>query len=191
MKLRGHRVELGEIENWLQEHPSVTGAVAKIQPAGGEGEEVLLVGYVSVRQGYRFDEPELRAHAAIRLPRHMVPNILVLVEAWPRTPSGKIDRGALPLASFHAGESRPAVEWDDDTTRVLAGIWQELLGVEPPGPHAHFFGLGGHSLQIMRMVGRVRAEFGVRITAAQMMLSPTLTEQAALVRSAAAALAQK
>jgi amino acid adenylation domain-containing protein len=191
VKLRGHRVELGEIENWLQEHPSVTGAVAKIQHAGGEAEEALLVGYVSVRQGYRFDEPELRAHAAIRLPRHMVPGILVLVEAWPRTQSGKIDRGALPPASFRAGESRPVVEWDDDTTRVLAGIWQELLGAVPPGPHAHFFGLGGHSLQMMRMVGRIRAEFGVRIPAAQMMLSPTLTEQAALVRSAAAALARK
>jgi acyl-coenzyme A synthetase/AMP-(fatty) acid ligase/acyl carrier protein len=190
VKLRGHRVELGEIENWLQEHPSVTGAVAVARPAGGEGEEHRLVGYVHVRQGHRFDETELRAHAAIRLPRHMVPSTLVPIEVWPRTPSGKIDRSVLPEppAPMAGAESRPeAGDWDDDTTRVLASIWQELLGVAPPDPEAHFFGLGGHSLQVMRMVRRIRAEFGVRINAAQMMLSPTLAEQAALVRAAAAA----
>jgi amino acid adenylation domain-containing protein len=193
VKLHGHRVELGEIESWLQEHPSVTGAVAVAGPVGGEGEEHRLVGYVSVRQGHRFDEPELRAHAAIRLPRYMVPGTLVPIEVWPRTPSGKIDRSALPeppaptvgVASRpEAGDWGDRGDWDDDTTRVLAGIWQELLGVAPPGPKAHFFGLGGHSLQVMRMVGRIRAEFGVRINAAQMMLSPTLAEQAALVRAA-------
>jgi amino acid adenylation domain-containing protein len=186
VKLRGHRVELGEIENWLQEHPSVTGAVVI---ARHEGEELSLVGYVSIRPGHRFEESELRAHAALRLPRHMVPNILVPVETWPRTPSGKIDRNALPEPSAPACavESRPAVYWEDDTTRVLAGIWEELLGVAPFGPGAHFFGLGGHSLQAMRMVGRIRAELGVRIKPAQVMLAPTLAEQAALVRDAAAA----
>jgi amino acid adenylation domain-containing protein len=189
VKLSGHRVELGEIETCLQEHPSVTGAVAVARPLLAEGGEQRLVGYVSVRQGHPFDESELRAHAAIRLPHYMVPSTLVPIGIWPRTPSGKIDRSALPEPPAPAStiESRPAAgDWDDDTTRVLAGIWQELLGVAPPGPQAHFFGLGGHSLQVMRMVGRIRAEFGVRINTAQMMLSPTLAEQAALVRGAAA-----
>jgi aryl carrier-like protein len=81
---------------------------------------------------------------------------------------------------------RPAVDWEDDTTRLLAGIWQELLGVAPLSPDAHFFGLGGHSLLVMQMAARIRTELGVRIKPAQMMLSPTLAEQAALVRAAVA-----
>jgi len=189
VKLSGHRVELGEIEICLQEHSSVTGAVAVVRPARAAGEEERLVGYVRVRQGHAFDESALRAHAAIRLPRYMVPSTLVPIGIWPRTPSGKIDRSALPEppAPTCEIESRPAAgDWDDETTRVLAAIWKELLGVAPPGPQAHFFGLGGHSLQVMRMVGRIRSELGVKINTAQMMLSPTLAEQAALVRGAAA-----
>ncbi len=188
VKLHGHRVELGEIENWLQEHPSVTGAVAVVQPAGAERDEHRLVAYVSVRQGHQFDESELRAHAALQLPHYMVPSTLVPIEVWQRTPNGKIDRNALPdpPAPTSGVESRPvAGDWDDDITQVLARIWQELLGVVPPGPQAHFFALGGQSLQFMRIAARIRAEFGVRISIAQIMLSPTLAEQAALVRSAA------
>ena len=190
VKLFGHRVELGEIENWLQEHPSVTGAVAVVRPAGaqGQGDEQRLVAYVSLRQGHRFDESELRAHAAIRLPRYMVPGTLVAVEVWQRTPSGKIDRNALPdppARSLGAESELAASDWDDDITRVLAKIWEEMLGTAPLGPQAHFFALGGQSLQFMRMAARIRAEFGVRLSTAQMMLSPTLAEQAALVRTAA------
>ncbi len=187
VKLRGHRVEMGEIENWLEEHPSVTGAIAMAHSAVAKREDVRLVAYVSVRQGHRFDESELRAHAALRLPQHMVPNILVPIEVWPRTPSGKIDRNKLPEPSASMAEGRPAVDWEDDTTRLLAGIWQELLGVAPLSPDAHFFGLGGHSLLVMQMAARIRTELGVRIKPAQMMLSPTLAEQAALVRAAVAA----
>ncbi len=188
VKLHGHRVELGEIENWLQEHPSVTGAVALVRPARTQGEEQRLVAYVSMRQGHRFNESELRAHAALQLPHYMVPNRLVPIEAWQRTPNGKIDRNALPdpPAPTSGVESRPvAGDWDDDITQVLARIWQELLGVAPPSPQAHFFALGGQSLQFMRIASRIRAEFGVRVSIAQMMLSPTLAEQAALVRAAA------
>jgi amino acid adenylation domain-containing protein len=187
VKLFGHRVELGEIENWLQEHPSVTGAIAVVRPEA-HGDEQRLVAYVSVRQGHRFDESELRNHAAIRLPRHMVPKTLVPVDVWQRTPSGKIDRNALPdppAASLRVEREPAASEWGDDITRGLAKIWKEMLGTVPLGPQAHFFALGGQSLQFMRMAARIRAEFGVKISAAQMMLSPTLAEQAALVRSAA------
>lgn len=187
VKVGGLRVELGEIENGLMEHPSVTGAVVVVRSGGAEGEEPRLVAYVTVRPGHRFDESELRAHAALRLPRHVVPGTIVPIDVWPRTPSGKIDRSALPAPTSEVARRSAAGDWDDDTIRVLAGIWEELLNVAPAGPQAHFFGLGGHSLQSMRLAGRIRTRFGVRINAAQLMLAPTLGEQAALVRSAAVA----
>ncbi|MEU7133013.1 non-ribosomal peptide synthetase [Streptomyces sp. NPDC046261] len=187
VKIRGHRVELGEIENWLQEHPHVAGAAVVPQP---DGEEQRLVAYVRPGREQPFDEAELRAHAALRLPRHMVPGAFVRVDVWPRTPSGKIDRRALPVpAAPEAAAAPAAVDWDDALTAELAGIWQDVLGAAPDGPEANFFGLGGHSLQVMQMVKRVRARFGVRMNAARLMQAPTLGEQAALLKAAVTAAA--
>ncbi|MEU5051515.1 non-ribosomal peptide synthetase [Streptomyces sp. NPDC021096] len=186
VKIRGHRVELGEIENWLQEHPSVAGAAVVPQP---DGEEQRLVAYVRPGREHLFDEAELRAHAALRLPRHMVPGTFVRVDVWPRTPSGKIDRRALPVPAAPAAEAAApaATAWDDELTAALAGIWQDVLGAAPDGEEANFFGLGGHSLQVMQMVKRIRAAFGVRMNAARLMQAPTLGEQAALLRAAVTA----
>ncbi|MFI9275782.1 non-ribosomal peptide synthetase [Kitasatospora sp. NPDC052896] len=188
VKIRGHRVELGEIENWLQEHPSVAGAVVLPRL---DGAEQGLVGYVRPDRDHPFDESRLRAHAAVRLPRHMVPGVFVRVDVWPRTPSGKIDRRALPApgtaGSGDVHGTSGVVDWEDATMGALADVWQHVLGVPPSGPEANFFALGGHSLQVMRMVKGIRARFGVRVNAARMMQSPTLAEQAALVRAAVAA----
>ena len=188
VKIRGHRVELGEIENWLQEHPSVAGAVVVPRL---DGTEVRLTGYVRPDPDHPFEESQLRAHAAVRLPRHMVPGVFVRVDVWPRTPSGKIDRRALPepgaALSGEVDGTSEAVCWDDATMGALAEVWQNVLGVPLSGPEANFFALGGHSLQAMQVVKGIRARLGVRVSAARMMQSPTLAEQAALVRAAVSA----
>jgi aryl carrier-like protein len=188
VKIRGHRVELGEIENWLQEHPSVAGAVVVPRL---DGTEVRLTGYVRPDPDHPFEESQLRAHAAVRLPRHMVPGVFVRVDVWPRTPSGKIDRLALPepwaALSGEVDGTSEAVCWDDATMGALAEVWQNVLGVPLSGPEANFFALGGHSLQAMQVVKGIRARLGVRVSAARMMQSPTLAEQAALVRAAVSA----
>ncbi|MFJ2442186.1 amino acid adenylation domain-containing protein [Streptomyces sp. NPDC087658] len=194
MKIRGHRVEPGEIENRLRDHPSVADAMVLAQSDGGEQR---LVAYVRPVGDRTLDVPQLRTHAAARLPRHMVPGAFVRVDVWPRTPNGKIDRRALlalpafgPESTGGPGEAVGAashVAWDDEVTDVLAGVWQELLGTMPSGPEENFFGLGGHSLQVMRMVQKIRARLGVRMNAARLMQVPTLASQAALVKAALSA----
>uniref|UniRef100_UPI0018D0C6C2 non-ribosomal peptide synthetase n=1 Tax=Streptomyces clavuligerus TaxID=1901 RepID=UPI0018D0C6C2 len=201
VKIRGHRVEPGEIESWLAEEESVAEAVVLPRPDGGQ---LRLVAYVRPRRGFVCAEARLREHAALRLPRPMLPAAYVTVDTWPRTPNGKIDRRALPepvtpappptAGGTHGpdgpdepdggGDAAPA----NGTVRVLAGIWQDVLGTAaPPGPEAGFFALGGTSLDITRVVKSVRVRFGVRVNAVRMMRAESLAGQAALVRAAVTA----
>lgn len=189
IKIRGHRIEPGEIEYWLTEEPSVADAVVL---ARQDGEETRLVAYVRPERHAVIDGTRLRAHAAIRLPRHMLPAEYVTVQAWPRTPNGKIDRSALPRPAAwqpHRGGPAAPPRSDDtastgDVVGVLAGIWQDVLGAAPSGPGADFFALGGTSLDVMRMVKTIRARFGVRLNAVGLMRVATLAAQAELVRTA-------
>lgn len=195
VKIRGHRVEPGEIESWLTQAPSVSGAVVV---ARRDGDDWRLVAYVRLVADAVLDEAGLRAHAAVRLPRHMLPNAFVPIDVWPRTPNGKVDRRALPAPApsdqrpahgvrESAGQEPDAAGCRDEVADALAAIWQDVLGVRPSGPQADFFGMGGHSLQVMRMVKGIRARFGVRMNAVRMMRAPTLADQTELVRAAVAA----
>ncbi|GLF92673.1 non-ribosomal peptide synthetase [Streptomyces yaizuensis] len=200
VKIRGHRVEPGEIESWLAEEPSVAEAVVLPRQ---DGDQLRLVAYVRPQRGAVCTEARLREHAEIRLPRPMLPAAYLMVDTWPRTPNGKIDRRALPEPPARAtgpatgpgdgGDAAPDRSTDgstDGTVRTLAGIWQEVLSIgTPPAPGADFFALGGTSLDIMRMVTSVRARFGVRLNAARMMRATTLADQAALVGAAVTAAA--
>lgn len=195
IKIRGHRVEPGEIENCLAQEPSVAEAVVLPWQVGGQQR---LVAYVRPNHGSVIRKAQLRAHAAARLPRHMLPAAYLTVDVWPRTPNGKVDRRALPEPVVactpldDGGVVAPPEEsgvagQQDDVTLALAAIWQGLLGGASPGPDADFFAMGGSSLDIMRMIGIIRTRFGVRMNAARMMRASTLADQAALLRTAIAA----
>jgi len=177
VKVRGFRIEPGEIESVLREHPSVREAV--VLPRG-TGDETRLAAWI-VAAGDPAPAPtELRAHLSARLPDYMVPAAFVPVDALPLTRNGKVDRRALPdpdPASSSAGSVPPRTP----TETELARIWAELLGVERVGAEDGFFALGGHSLLATRVTTRVRVAFGVELPLRAVFESPTLSALAAAV----------
>ncbi len=173
VKVRGFRIEPGEIESALTRHPAVTEAVVA---ARGEGERAHLVAWVeAVGTGPR----ELRAWLGERLPAHLVPGAWVLLERLPRTPNGKLDRAALPAAEA-VGEGAPEhVPPRTPAEELIAGVWADLLGAGPIGIHDDFFTLGGHSLLAVQVLARLREPFGVELPLAALFETPTVAGLAA------------
>ncbi|MFL5538126.1 MAG: non-ribosomal peptide synthetase, partial [Longimicrobiaceae bacterium] len=157
VKVRGYRVEPGEVEAALRRHPGVRDCAVVARDDAGGGRR--LVAYVVGRA----DAGELRAHLAQGLPEHMVPSAFVPLHALPLTPSGKLDRRALP-APDPAAARAAHVPPRGPAEVALAAIWAEVLGCERVGAADDFFDLGGHSLLATRVAARVRAAFGVELT---------------------------
>jgi amino acid adenylation domain-containing protein len=180
VKVRGHRIEPGEIETALREHPGVRQA-AVVARADGSG--TRLVAYV-VRGGGGVTAGEMRRFLRERLPEAMVPSAFVEMEALPRTPSGKLDRRALPAPALAGDDGGGAPRTPDE--EVMAALWAELLDVDGVGRTADFFALGGHSLLAGRLVSRVRDAFGVEVPLRAVFERTTLESFARAVREAAA-----
>ncbi|MGW0859505.1 amino acid adenylation domain-containing protein, partial [Streptomyces sp. NPDC002690] len=170
VKLRGFRIELGEVEAALLANSAITGACAVIrEDAPGRRR---LVAYAVT------DDPAVRPVAlrdglAEALPQHMVPAAVVVLDALPLLPNGKVDRRALPEPGPHtdgpAVPGRPTLHEE-----LLAGIFADVLGLAEVGPHSGFFDLGGHSLLAMRVVSRVRAVLGAEIAVRTLFEHPTV-----------------
>ncbi|MFF7366783.1 non-ribosomal peptide synthetase [Streptomyces tricolor] len=158
-KLRGLRVEPGEVEAVLAAHPAVAHAAVVVRGDGPAGKR--LVAHVVPRAGHSTDAAALRAHAAAALPDYLVPAAFVLADALPLTASGKVDRAALPAPAqtADAGPTAPRT----DTERTLCGIFAELLGADAVGADDDFFVRGGHSLLATRLVARIARAFGTEI----------------------------
>ncbi|WP_052680584.1 non-ribosomal peptide synthetase [Streptomyces sp. NRRL F-4428] len=187
LKVRGHRIEPGEVEAVLTGHPSVQQAVVVAQPAAGG--ERMLAAYVTVEQVGAYasevaDAEGLRAYTAVRLPGYMVPVVVVLDEL-PLTPHGKVDTAALPLPTEQSAQGgtppRDAVE-----EQICRDILTPLLEWQNPDVEGDFFALGGSSLQATIVVSRVRALFGIDIALADFFGRPTVAGLADLVRAAKA-----
>ena len=168
IKLRGFRIEPAEVEAALVEAPGVTAALAIVKG----GADSRLVGYVVCDGTATPDPAEIRRAAAERLPAFAVPSTVVVLEAFPLTPNGKVDRAALPEPGATL-ETVARVEPRDDTDRVFAEIWSELLGTEV-GIDDDFFALGGHSMLAVRMLTQVEKRLGVRLRLAAMVRAPTI-----------------
>ncbi|MFF3457797.1 amino acid adenylation domain-containing protein [Streptomyces sp. NPDC002730] len=159
VKIRGFRIELGEIEAALAGHPAVSQTA--VVP-DRDGDIVRLVGYVVPEDG-TVDPQEIRAHLSGLLPEYMVPALVVPLDGpLPLTPNGKLDHKALPAPDWSGmtGDARPATE----TQARLAELFGEILKLEDVGIHDNFFALGGHSMASMRLLGRIRSEFGVELS---------------------------
>ena len=171
VKLRGFRVELGEIESVLAQHPAVREAVALIHEAGPNDQR--LVAYVIC--GEDVADGELRAHIRERLPEYMVPAAFVRLDAFPLTANGKLDRRALPKPEWARRDSdRAYIAPGTETEAALARIWQDVLGVKQVGLHDSFFDLGGHSLLATQVVSRVRDLFHIELSLRVFFESPSL-----------------
>jgi acyl carrier protein len=191
VKVRGFRIEPGEVEMALTELPRIADARVLAVELGGDKALVAFVvaapgpsGDAGAAEG--LDAASLRKALAGRLPGHMVPAAVEVVESFPLTPNGKVDRKAL-LDRFEgrsAGTgtgSAEHVEPRTETERVLAAIWTDLLPVERVGVHDDFFDLGGHSLTATRILSRLRKELDVQLPLAVLFEEPTVERLARVV----------
>jgi thioesterase domain-containing protein/acyl carrier protein len=180
VKVRGFRVELGEVESALVGHPSVARAVVAVRE--DRPGDRRLVGYVVAQAGAAVDTGVVRAHAAGRLPDYMVPAAVVLLNELPLTAHGKVDRKALPVPDFAAASNgRPP---RTPMEGRLCGLLADVLGLDQVGADDRFFDLGGDSLLAVRFVGRVRAALGVDLGIRALFESPTAAGLAARLGSA-------
>ncbi|MEW5929753.1 MAG: amino acid adenylation domain-containing protein [Gemmatimonadota bacterium] len=183
VKVRGFRVELGEIEAALAARPGVAGAVvaAREESPGS----VRLVAYLVAEPGAELSVPGLRAALKAELPGYMVPAAFVVLDAFPLTRSGKTDRRALPApeSAAHAGAEAAHAAPRSGVERAIAAAWREVLGVEAVGLDDNFFDLGGHSLLLARLRSRLAGRFPREVSVVVLFRYPT-------VRSLAEHLAQ-
>ncbi|GAA0472159.1 non-ribosomal peptide synthetase [Streptomyces sp. NPDC046215] len=179
VKVRGHRVELGEVEAALCSHPGVTAAVATLR----RGTE-LLAHYVPAGSTGPAPE-ELRAHTAAALPGYMVPAAFVALDALPTTVSGKVDVHALPApgpGTRRLGTQLPGHDGPDgldgEIEELIAAVWSEVLGRDGIRPDDDFFALGGHSLVALRVVSRLKKRIGVVMPTKDIYRHPRLRDLA-------------
>jgi amino acid adenylation domain-containing protein len=180
VKIRGHRVELGEIEFVLNEHPQVgQGVVLTREAASGDK---VLVAYVIPRAGQRPAPEQLRGYLEEKLPQHMVPSHFMFMTGFPQTPNRKIDRNAFPAPDLETTGGQNDAEYPaTDTEKKLAAIWKELLGTQRIGRHDNFFHAGGHSLLAMQLVSRVRKRFAVDLVLKNVFERQTLAGLAEMI----------
>ncbi|TQC45696.1 amino acid adenylation domain-containing protein, partial [Rhodococcus sp. WS4] len=171
VKVRGFRIEPGEIDTVLQSHPHVRTAVT--MPRTAPSGDTVLVSYVLPAAGRRLATAELVRHVGGQLPPHMVPSAIVVLDEMPMTPAGKIDRRAFPEPEFlsAAEEFRSP---SDPVQRAVARVYADVLGVERIGLGDSFFDLGGNSLAATRVVARVNAALGVALTVRTLFEVPTV-----------------
>ncbi len=172
VKLRGYRIELGEIESLLRQHASVKDAVVIIrEDAPHDGR---LTAYVTP-SGTSVDTGELRHILASKLPEYMVPVVIVCLDAFPLTSSGKTDRKALPVPTKDRSQLGHAFTPPNTFyEKKIAAIWSEIMGLDNPGIHDNFFELGGHSLLATRVIARINRAFGSHLPLRNLFESPSI-----------------
>ncbi|WP_418960771.1 amino acid adenylation domain-containing protein [Streptomyces tritici] len=180
VKIRGHRIEPGEIEHALARHPAVRDAVVAVdRDTAGDPRLVAYWVPVAAGAGDAADASDLREHLTRTLPAYMLPNLFVVLDRLPLTVNGKVDRRALPapeavrpdLATGFAAPAGPVEE-------ALAGIWAELLAVDRVGRDDDFFELGGHSMLATRAAAVAKERLGVPVTLRMLFDRPTVRELA-------------
>jgi amino acid adenylation domain-containing protein len=185
VKIRGYRIELGEIENILQQSPDVKAAVVL---AKGEDKDDnsnrRLVGYVVAGNGFSRDEAV--AYLKERLPDYMVPEQFITIDEIPLTPNGKVDKKALPEADIQVSLTRYEAP-GNETEQVLEDICKKLLETDRIGINDNLFGLGMHSLLVMRLSAAVQEKFRLHISVRTFFKLTTIKELAAYIRISQAA----
>jgi amino acid adenylation domain-containing protein/non-ribosomal peptide synthase protein (TIGR01720 family) len=189
VKLRGFRIELGEIETALATHGKVLDAVVIVrEDVPGEKR---LVGYVVAQEREEVTGGELREHLQSRLPDYMIPSLWIALAEMPLTPSGKIDRRALPAPERDKLRlDEEFVEPRTEHERVLAKIWAQALGLARVGVHDNFFHLGGDSILSIQIIARAN-QAGLRLTPRQVFQHQTIAELATVAGTSEAALAEQ
>ncbi|WPB73702.1 amino acid adenylation domain-containing protein [Archangium violaceum] len=176
VKVRGFRIELAEVEAALARHPAVKDVAVVAREIGAGGKR--LVAYVVSGTSAELDTAALKAFLKERLPEYMVPSAFVRLEAFPLTPSGKVDRKSLPAPELEGSAQEGGVAPRTPMEELVAGTWAPLLGLRRVGAHDHFFELGGHSLLATQVVSRLREMLRVDLPVRVLFEAPTVAELA-------------
>ena len=182
IKIRGFRVELGEVETRLNACAGVREAVVAAREDGAGGKR--LVAYLLAEPGAAPAAAQLRAELARDLAEYMIPSAFVTLDAWPMSPNGKLDRKALPAPDQTALAVREYRAPQGEAEIAVARVWCDLLGLERAGRDDHFFELGGHSLLAVQLVTRLRDALGVELALREVFAHPVLEAMAAALRGA-------
>jgi amino acid adenylation domain-containing protein len=180
IKLRGFRIELGEIESVLLQHPQIAEAVA-IVGEDAAGDKAIWAYAVSRQASSEALIDNLRTRLRHTLPSYMCPATITVLPAMPRSQNGKVDHRALPKPVPIASSDARLNETLNPVEQKLAAIWCSTLSVTQVDKRANFFELGGHSLLAARMLARIEAEFGQRLTLAALFRAPSVQELARLI----------
>jgi amino acid adenylation domain-containing protein len=185
VKVRGFRIEPGEIEAMLNQHPGVQRSVVLARNGDLSFSQRRLVAYIVPDQRHPFTISDLRQSLQSKVPDYMVPSTYVMMDALPLTPSGKVDRRRLPQPD----EARPELVDTYEPARtpveeVLAGIWADVLRLERVGVNDNFFELGGYSLPAVRLMSRVRETFHVELPLHSLFEKPTVARLAEAIQMA-------
>ncbi|MDX6577959.1 MAG: hypothetical protein QOE96_3912, partial [Blastocatellia bacterium] len=178
VKVRGFRIELGEIESALAEHPSVREAVVVARKDNGDKH---LAAYLVPRPGLTPSIDEVREFLKDKLPDHMVPSMFSVLESLPLSPTGKVDRRALPPAKG-LDTTRSFAPPTDELELKLSKIWERVLGIRSIGINDNFFELGGHSLLAVRLFAQIEKAFGRNLPLATLFQAPTVKQLARMLR---------
>ena len=190
VKINGLRIELGELEAMLAQHPDVREAVVLANTNGSR--ELHLSAYIATREENQTSSNELRSFLKSRLPADMIPSSFHLMESFPRTPNGKVDRQK--LSSTNNGSKPVAVIGTrprNDSEQRLLGIWQHVLKTDVQDVTQDFFQLGGNSLSAARLLTAVEKEFGKTLSLAFVFQSPTVEQMAESLRNAGQTLRER
>ncbi|TAE52225.1 MAG: non-ribosomal peptide synthetase, partial [Nostocales cyanobacterium] len=179
VKIRGFRIELGEIETALSQNADIQASCVIVRE-DNPGNKRLVAYIVSDKT---LAVSELREYLQGRLPEYMIPNSFVYLEKLPLTPSGKIDRRALPAPSINTETKENYVAPNTPTEEILTGIWTQVLKIEKVGINDNFFELGGHSLLATQLVSRIRASFQVEIPLKNIFTAPTIEQLAQVIET--------
>ena len=181
VKVRGFRIELGEVEAAMAAEPEVAEAIALALDDGSGGKR--LVGFVVPENGGEVQGPELRARLQKLLPDYMVPASILVLDAFPLTPNGKVDRKALArLAKEQTVLRTEFVDAKSEVEKQIAAIWREVLSLDRVGVNDNFFDLGGHSLALMRVHDRLESTFERQIPVVELFKNPTIRALASFIQ---------
>ncbi len=177
IKIRGFRIELGEIESWLTKHPAIRSCL--VTATKDHQGNHFIAAYLVPKEKQELSSQQLREYLRQTLPEYMIPSAFVVLDEFPLTPNGKIDRRALPDPLTHRIDLQREYEPPKTPTEeILANIFSEILNIEQVGSNDHFFELGGHSLLATQLTSRVRDSFGLELPLKVLFEHPVLSELA-------------
>jgi amino acid adenylation domain-containing protein len=178
IKIRGNRIELGEIEATLQSHSSINQSVVK--PFSYKGDNIL-VAYIRLKKSNDFNKTQLNQYLSKFLPEYMIPNSYIETENFPLNSNGKIDRKNLPEPNFDAFQNPDYCPPETQAEKMLAVLWEELLGVKCIGKQDNFFEKGGHSLLVVQLIIKLKSK-GIIVDPGDIFSHPTLSEMSQLIQ---------